>query len=233
VTFEATFDVLADGAHKEGTDDIVSPVEDAAVETSADEQPERVPWLPELIPFLLQQARRPKASFSESENLLPGEERGIRGTDDEPVACMGMGGSSGVEESSCLSPLPGNLEGCGEVPEPNLGGGGLPVPKCGGGGLMQVLPSAGLPENLSESFIRTGLFVVEGAGLLSRDGMVLNAIESGLSLGRGDIFTGVLILGPGLILAPGLPNGRGGARLVRASRIARRRNKCSAQIKCS
>lgn len=131
MAFEATFDVLADGAHKEGTDDSDkdAPTEDAVVETSADEQPDRVPLLPELNPFLLQDARRPKASFSESENLRPGEERGILGTDAEPGACMGMGGSSVIEESSCLSPLPGNLESCGELPDPNLGGGGLPVPK--------------------------------------------------------------------------------------------------------
>lgn len=162
--------------------------EGAAVEASADEQPERFPLLDardEVRPCLAQLTRRPNASFSESVNLLPGEARGALGTGAKPGFNDGIGGNSGIEHCSWLGACTGRLGGSG-LPEPNLGG---------GGGLQEFLTGAGLPASRSDSLTGTGLFFVDNMGLFEKADD-----DGGLSAGNGESFTGVglLILGRGL-----------------------------------
>lgn len=165
---EATFDAPTDDAYAEAADDSVvdAAVDGAIVDTLADEMQEPALLVAaDVAPDLFQQALRPNASFSESENRRPGEERGTRGTQARPGVSVGIGGSSGVEDS---------LRRCGSsCVAVNLGGKGLPVPNLGGGepiggGLVSPnLAGIGLPASLSASFLEgIGLLIVDGAGLL-------------------------------------------------------------------
>lgn len=237
---EVTFDAPKDGAYEAAQDSVAEAVvEGAIVDASADEQAEdMVLFVAEVRPCLFQQTRRPNASFSESENLRPGDGRGTRGTGAKPGFSEGMGGSSGVVESWCLgtaaeSPGPG----LGGVLVPNLGG-GLPLgaglePNLGASGLpASRLAGIGLQETRSESFtgvlVSTGLlFVVECLELTH---------DIGLSDGRGVSFTGLGLLilvgvnfdGVGLLImrGTGLPEGhavwRGRTSLIAASNMAPR-----------